>query len=180
MTSFRDDAPANFSLYRRKILVGGALLLGEVARANYVSAALPDGAGNDASTPFMEISQLLIQHRLDRDVGRRLAIAMAATNPAFSEQITELLVIAKGKNAKIVEDFFPDIPAGPLKECALAIISAWYMGVIVDAAGAEVFAFELALMYQPTIDVMTIPTYAISGPNGWTSDAPPLNAMPTF
>ena len=177
MTSFRDDAPANFSLYRRKILVGGALLLGEVARPTYVSAALPDGAANDASIPFMEISQLLIQHRLDHDVGRRLAIAMAATNPAFSEQITELLAIAKGKNAKIVEDFFPDIPAGPLKECAL---SAWYMGVIVDAAGAEVFAFELALMYQPTIDVMTIPTYAISGPNGWTSDAPPLNAMPTF
>ena len=129
MTSFRDDAPANFSLSRRKILVGGALLLGEVARANYVSAALPDGAGNDASTPFMEISQLLIEHRLDRDVGRRLAIAMAATNTAFSEQITELLVIAKGKNAKIVEDLFSDIPEGPLKECALAIISAWYMGV---------------------------------------------------
>jgi fructose 5-dehydrogenase small subunit len=35
-------------------------------------------------------------------------------------------------------------------------------------------------MYQPTIDVMTIPSYAISGPNGWTSDAPPLNSMPTF
>ena len=80
MTSFRDDAPANFSLYRRKILVGGALLLGEVARANYVSAALPDGAGNDASTPFMEISQLLIQHRLDHEVGK-----LEACHPNLTE-----------------------------------------------------------------------------------------------
>jgi fructose 5-dehydrogenase small subunit len=52
--------------------------------------------------------------------------------------------------------------------------------VIVDAPGAEVFAYELALMYQPTTDVMTIPTYAISGPNEWTSEAPPLGSMPTF
>ena len=110
----------------------------------------------------------------------RLAAGLRTKDPAFTAHVSALLDIARKKNAKIVEDFFPDIPAGPLKECALAIISAWYMGVIVDAAGAEVFAFELALMYQPTIDVMTIPTYAISGPNGWTSDAPPLNAMPTF
>jgi fructose 5-dehydrogenase small subunit len=52
--------------------------------------------------------------------------------------------------------------------------------VIVDAPGAEVFAYELALMYQPTIDVMTIPTYAISGPNGWMSEAPALSDMPKF
>ncbi len=156
------------------------MLLGEIARPAYVSAAVSDEAGNDAAAAFLEISQLLIQHRLDLDVGRRLAVAMSAMNPALSEQIGELLAIAKGKSAKIVEDFFPDIPAGPLKDSALAIISAWYTGVISDVPGTEVFAFELALMYQPTIDVMTIPTYAISGPNGWTSNAPPLSDMPTF
>lgn len=180
MTSFRDDAPADFSLPRRKILIGGMFLLGEAAWPTCVSAALPEKTGNEGVAPFLEISQLLIQHRLDREIGQRLAVAMAATNPAFSEQIAELLAIARGKNAKIVEDFFPDIPAGPLKACALAIISAWYMGVVVDAPGAEVVAFELALMYQPTSDVMTIPTYAISGPNEWTSDAPALSEMPTF
>jgi hypothetical protein len=63
---------------------------------------------------------------------------------------------------------------------ALAIISAWYTGVVEDSANAEVFAFETALMYQPTRDVMTIPTYAISGPSGWTAQAPPLGNMPTF
>jgi hypothetical protein len=39
--------------------------------------------------------------------------------------------------------------------------TAWYLGVIVDAPDTEVFAYELALMYQPTSDVMTIPSYAI-------------------
>jgi hypothetical protein len=180
MTFFRDDAPVNFSLYRRTILVGGVLLLGEALRPSYVSAALPAKTGNDVVAPFLEMSQLLIQHRLDQEIGQRLAVAMAVINPALSEQIDELLAIAKGKNANVVEEFFPDIPAGPLKDCALAIISAWYMGVIVDTPGTEVFAFELALVYQPSIDVMTIPTYAISGPNGWTSAAPPLSDMPTF
>ena len=74
-----------------------------------------------------------------------------------------LLAIARKKNARIVEDFFPDLPEGPLKETALAIISAWYLGVVTDAPDAEVFAYEYALMYQPTRDVMTIPSYAISG-----------------
>jgi fructose 5-dehydrogenase small subunit len=79
-----------------------------------------------------------------------------------------------------VEDFFPDLPEGRLKDTALAIISAWYTGVVVDEPGYKVFAFELALMYQPTRDVMTIPSYAISGPNGWNSSAPPLTDMPKF
>jgi hypothetical protein len=43
-----------------------------------------------------------------------------------------------------------------------------------------VIAYEYALMYRPTSDVMTIPSYAISGPNGWTADAPPLSNMPEF
>jgi fructose 5-dehydrogenase small subunit len=49
-----------------------------------------------------------------------------------------------------------------------------------DADGSEVFAFEYALMYGPTSDVMTIPSYAISGPNAWPPDAPPLENMPDF
>jgi hypothetical protein len=128
----------------------------------------------------MELSSLLIPHRLDRDVGLRLAAALSAKDPALKGHVTALLEIARKKQAAIVEDFFPDVPEGALKEAALLIISAWYLGVIVDAPDAEVFAYELALMYQPTIDVMTIPTYAISGPNGWTSEAPPLSNMPEF
>jgi hypothetical protein len=137
------------------------------------SAALP-------ASKFMDVSSLLIDHKLDSDVGARLAVAMSSINPGIEQDIDHILEIARKNNAKIVEDFFPDLPEGRLKDTALAIISAWYTVVVVDAPGSTVFAFELALMYQPTRDVMTIPSYAISGPNGWNSSAPPLSDMPKF
>jgi fructose 5-dehydrogenase small subunit len=177
----RDDSPTAFSLARREIVIGGAFLVGGLA----VSLMTPTTAAlaawtDEASSRFMEISSLLVPHRLNQEVGNRIGAAMNALNSSLPDQVAELLAIAKNKNAKIVEDFFADVPDGPLKQTALAIISAWYLGVVTDAAGGEVFAFEYALMYQPTRDVMTIPSYAISGPNGWTGDAPPLENMPDF
>jgi hypothetical protein len=175
----RDDAPADFSLFRRKILIGGGVILGALA-APPIATLAADSAQATYSSLFLELSGLLIPHRLDRDVGLRLAAALRIKDPTFEAKVSGLLQIAKRKDAKIVEDFFPDVPEGPLKDAALLIVSAWYLGVIVDAPDAEVFAYELALMYQPTGDVMTIPSYAISGPNGWTSQAPPLSEMPNF
>jgi hypothetical protein len=178
---YRDDSPAMFSLNRRVILVGGLSLFGGLAAFAPMPALSAPAAGVDEfSARFMELSSLLIPHRLNQEVGTRIGAAMSALNSSLSGQVTELLAIAKKKNARIVEDFFPDVPEGPLKETALAIISAWYLGVVTDAPDAEVFAFEYALMYGPTSDVMTIPSYAISGPNGWSADAPPLSNMPEF
>jgi fructose 5-dehydrogenase small subunit len=178
--SYRDDAPPAFSLIRRRILIGGGVLLGAVAVAPTFPTAAAEPSTAALPNEFMELSSLLIPHRLDRDVGLRLAAALSAKDPAFAGHVTALVEIAKRKQAAIVEDFFPDVPDGALKDAALLIISAWYLGVIVDAPGAEVYSYELALMFQPTIDVMTIPSYAISGPNGWTSEAPPLTDMPKF
>jgi hypothetical protein len=176
--SYRDDTPAGFNLFRRKIIIGGGLLLGGLATASNVPTVAASAPTTDFPNQFMELSSLLIAHRLDHDVGLRLAAALRIKDPMFAAHVIELIAIAEKKNAKIVEDFFADIPDGPLKEVALLIISAWYLGVIVDEPDAEVFAYELALMYQPTIDVMTIPSYAISGPSGWTSEARPLSDMP--
>jgi hypothetical protein len=178
--SDRDDAPPDFSLFRRKTLIGGGLLLGGFAAAPRIPAGPEEPATADFGNQFIQLSSLLIPHQLDRDVGLRLAAALRTKDPAFTAHVSTLIDIARKKKAKIVEEFFPDVPDGPLKDTALLIISAWYLGVIVDEPGTNVYAYELALMYQPTIDVMTIPTYAISGPNEWTSEAPPLNSMPTF
>jgi fructose 5-dehydrogenase small subunit len=179
-TSDRDDSPPDFSLCRRRVIIGGGLLLGGIAAGTRIPAAPEDSATADFTDQLMQLSLLLIPHQLDRTVGSRLAAALRTKDPGFTGHVTTLLDIANKKNARIVEEFFSDVPDGPLKDTALLIISAWYLGVIVDAPGAEVFAYELALMYQPTTDVMTIPTYAISGPNEWTSEAPPLGSMPNF
>ena len=177
----RDDSPAAFNLARRELVVGGLFLVGGLCALSTLPAlSAPASWSEESSARFMEISSLLIPHRLDKEIGRRMGAAMSALNPQLSEQVTELLAIARKNNARIVEDFFPDVPEGPLKDTALAIISAWYLGVVTDVPDAEVFAYEYALMYQPTRDVMTIPSYAISGPNGWAADAPPLSNMPDF
>jgi hypothetical protein len=176
----RDDCPEEFSLTRRKLMVGGALFVGGVLLSPEISAQTLGTVAPEVSSKFMEVSSLLIDHRLDATVGARMAAAMLRTHPEIEQDIGAIIAIAKNKNAKIVEEFFADIPEGRLKDTALAIISAWYTGVVDNSSDAEVFAFETALMYQPTHDVMTIPTYAISGPNGWNAEAPPLDTMPTF
>ena len=176
----RDDSPTAFSLGRREVLVGALFVGGVAALASLPAASATAAWSEESAAGFLEISSLLIPHRLNAEIGNRIGNLMSVRNPALSEQVAALLAIAKGKNAHVVEDFFPDVPEGPLKETALSIISAWYLGVVSDAPDAEVVAFEYALMYQPTSDVMTIPSYAVSGPNGWTSDARPLSDMPEF
>jgi hypothetical protein len=176
LDQYRDDSPTAFTLSRRYVLVGGLVVGGTAALATLPAIAAPTPLSDQSAAQFMEISLLLVPHRLNAEVGKR----MGALNPLLPQQIDGLLSIARQKNARIVEDFFDDVPDGPLKETALAIISAWYLGVVTDAPDAEVFAYEYALMYQPTRDVMTIPSYAISGPNGWSAEAPPLSNMPEF
>lgn len=177
---YRDDCPAAFNLARREVLVGGLIIGGIAALPTLPVIAAPTSWSDQSAARFMEISLLLVPHRLNEEVGKRMGAAMGALNPLLSQQIDGLLAIAREKNARIVEDFFADVPEGPLKETALSIISAWYLGVVTDAPDAEVFAYEYALMYQPTRDVMTIPSYAISGPNGWKAEALPLSDMPEF
>jgi hypothetical protein len=168
-----DDCPPEYRLVRRQFLAGGAAVIATPSAAAAATAALP-------TAKFMEVSALLVNHRLNAELGARLAAGLAAADPQIAEDIEDILAAAHKNNAKTVEDFFPDLPAGRVKDAALAIISAWYSGVVSDAPDAEVYAFELALMYQPTSDVMTIPSYAISGPNGWNASGPPLNQMPEF
>jgi hypothetical protein len=179
----RDDSPINGKLSRRKVVIGGVLTLSSLAFSLStpwkVWAVETSGASN-FSERFMYLSGLLINHRLNPHVGLRLASALESMDSGWPARVDALIAIAERKQAKVVEDFFPDIPDGPMKQGALEIISAWYKGVLIDSPHAEVFAYEHALMYQPTIDVMTIPSYAISGPNGWSAQAPPLTEMPKF
>jgi hypothetical protein len=180
----RDDSPTAFSLScnldRREVLTGALFVGGLAALATLPPAPAAAAWSEESAARFFELSSLLIPHRLNETIGKRIGSLMSTLNPSLPEHVAGLLAIAKQKNAAIVEDFFPDVPEGPLRETALAIISAWYLGVVSDAPDAEVVAFEYALMYGPTRDVMTIPSYAISGPNGWTANAPPLSDMPKF
>jgi len=168
---------ARFSLTftRRLVLTTGAAALAGLAAAQ----AWPVQSAGAQDERFMTLSRLLIPHSLDPEIGRRIAIDLKADRAPVSDHIDALLKLAHDRHATIVEDFFP-FADDDAKALALRIISAWYLGVVDDAPGAKVIAYELALMFKPTSDVMTIPTYSISGPNGWGAAAPPLSAMPNF
>ena len=115
--TIRDDCPTVFALGRREVLVGGLAFVGGLGLAT-PPAGSADAAtawSGESATRFMELSSLLIPHRLNEGVGRRIGAAMSALNPSLADQVTELLAIAGKKNARIVEDFFPDVPEGPLK-----------------------------------------------------------------
>lgn len=161
---------------RRLLLASGAAVLAGLAAARSSPALSAAGGADDR---FMALSRLLIPHQLDPEIGRRIAAGLRADASPLSDHIDALLKLAHDRKAAIVEDFFPFAPADA-QASALSIISAWYLGVVDNTPSSQVIAFELALMFKPTSDVMTIPTYSISGPNGWGPEAPALGAMPTF
>ncbi len=143
------------------------------------SSPKPSGLENARFQDFMRLSVLLIPHGLDTITGHRLAAAFEADRPPIAGHIAALLQLAASKRATTVEEFFP-FAAGAPRATALRIISAWYLGVVEDKAGAQVFANVDALMFKPMSDVMTIPTYPSAGPNDWGRFSPPLAAMPSF
>ena len=129
---------------------------------------------------FMAASKCLIQHELSPEVGARMAVILYAKIPTLDADLDAIILTAKEKNSKVVEDFFDALPDGHVKDAAHQIIFGWSAGVVDESPTAEVFAYEQALMYQPTKDAVALPTYSFNGPNHWTDVDPPLSAMPEF
>src|SRR5262249_3848677 len=101
---YRDDCPTAFSLVRRDVVFGGLSVVGGAAVSMLPEISVTAWS-QESSAQFMEISSLLIPHRLRQEVGKRIGAAMSALNPSLSAQIAELLAIAKKHDARIVEDF---------------------------------------------------------------------------
>ncbi|QHJ01724.1 dehydrogenase [Xylophilus rhododendri] len=160
------------------VIVGGAVVLASPLRS--IAAAAGQGRQAQDLAEFLHLSQLLINHRLVAGVGERIQAFLVKQHADGAEQVRALIAIAEKKQAKVVEDFFGDIPAGPAEDLAHWIIFAWYTGASSAKPDATVFAFEEALAFQTTIDVVTIPSYGISGPDRWSQVTIPLVPMPVF
>jgi hypothetical protein len=115
----RDDCPTAFKLgrnpARREVLVGALYAGGLAALATLPPVAAAASWSEESAARFFELSSLLIPHRLNEAIGKRIGNLMSTLNPSLAEHVTGLLAIAKQKNAGIVEDFFPDVPEGPLR-----------------------------------------------------------------
>lgn len=165
---------------RRSLLLTGVSLLGSyVALSSLPSWAIPQ-PDSPLLAPFMRLSALLVNHRLNPAVGARMLEVAAREHADLDTLMQQLLALAEQKQAHKVEDFFADIPAGAPQTLAYWIIFAWYTGCSSAKRNATVFTYEEALTYQTTLDVVTIPSYGISGPNRWRQATVPLADMPRF
>ncbi len=166
------------AISRRKFLLGG----GVVAASWVTWSGVPAWglAPAPSSAQFMELSSLLVNHRLDAAIGARMALWAAAQHADFPQMTAKLVGIAQSKRAGQVEDFFDQIPAGPLQDFAHWVIFAWYTGCSGPQKNAVVFTYEDALTYKTTADAVAIPSYGFSGPNQWGRPLTPLSPMPSF
>lgn len=164
------------ALSRRHFLLGSAAL--SASWVTWGVAAGPAPATADSAT-FMRVSGLLVNHQLHQGVGARIAQA-AAKHADSDKMMNAIIAIAAAKGATEVEAFFADIPEGKLQDFAHWIIFAWYTGCSSPKKDAQVFAYEEALTYRTTADVVAIPSYGVSGPNLWSRAIAPLSPMPHF
>jgi hypothetical protein len=179
------DTTRTEPILRRTLLKTGATALGvAVLGASMQKAVRAAGAAETATAvnvdKFMAASRCLIQHGLSPDVGARMVGIFRAKIPTLDVDLDAIISTAREKNSKVVEDFFDALPDGHVKESAHQIIFGWYAGVVDESPTAEVFAYEEALMYQPTKDAVALPTYSFNGPNHWTDVDPRLSVMPEF
>jgi len=179
MSTSRDLPAGHVHLSRRQVLLSGAAMVA----GGLVSAALPRWAFADSSLhfiPFMQVSRLLVNHELDDAVGARMLALLQVDDAQLGQKLSQLLAIARSQQATVVEAFFPAIPAGPVQALAYRIIFGWYTGSLTATRSAKSVAFEQALTWRTTQDILTIPSYGISGPNQWQRANVPVLPVPQF
>src|SRR5471032_1761267 len=184
------DAPAVPLLtQRRRILftVGGIALLAAVGgpRWPYAHAATAQPAAATLAQ-FMALSTWLTGRPvLNAELGRRYFDALAAQVAGFASQLATLESLCQAHPQQDQQAYCDAIDASGAAHASLPrrILAAWYTGQVgklpaPDAqhdrssppqpdAAAVVIAYEMALMYPPTADVLTIPSYCRDVPGYW-------------
>ncbi|MEN3167611.1 sorbitol dehydrogenase family protein [Gluconobacter sp. OJB] len=183
MEKISDPSPTAIALSRRRLLaLSSVCVTAAVAgRVKKGSAQSIVASNRDGISDFMQLSVFATGHKnLDLGIGSALFLAFEAQIRDFSTQVTALRERIIKSGYQDVEALDAGLEGDPLRPTLLRIIRGWYSGVIEGGTNAKVYAFETALMYQPSRDVVVIPTYAHNGPNYWVSEPVSVDVMPTF
>ncbi|GBD57871.1 sugar dehydrogenase complex small subunit [Gluconobacter wancherniae] len=170
-------------LSRRRLLALSGASLAAAALVSRESVNAQDIVTSDHSnvSDFMEFSRFATGHKnLDLAIGSALLLALEAQNNSFPSQMASLRELVSKNGYANVEALEEAIQSNPLHPVLLSVVKAWYAGVVESGTTAKVYAFEKALMYQPSRDVVVIPTYAHDGPNYWVAQPNAVEAMPEF
>lgn len=171
---------------RRNLLSRSGSLIAGFALVSGGFTAVPALAATANSDPsdlsaFIRLSRLLTGHNsLDVQLGERLYTALCQQNAQFSGWVKQLSDYVAQNSIPDVETLDEKLKQQPLHEPMMAIIKAWYSGVIEPGYHATVYGYQQALMYQIPRDGMVIPTYAHNGPDYWVANPPPVDRLLTF
>jgi len=120
--------------------------------------------GND----FMRVSHAVVDGTLDAATGQALYAAFKNADATFDARLQQLAAFIAGRPSMPVEALAQQLDAQyqtALRHTLNQVVSAWYLG----AVGTQVIAYAGALMYRPTADVLSPPSYVHGGPLNWVA-----------
>ena len=162
--SIQPESPAGFS---RRNLLRGSVALGLMGLVGGMLPWQSVLAADPSTADFIALSQFLVSRPVNPVLAARYYTALAKRAPNFAGNATALQQLITANNFKHVDEYLAQAnPDASLKATATSIIAAWYLGIVGEAADAELVAFSEAMMYQPTHGTLIVPTYG-SGPATW-------------
>ncbi|WP_208491253.1 sugar dehydrogenase complex small subunit [Paraburkholderia tropica] len=122
---------------------------------------------------FFSLSRFVTGHKdISWETSRRFFDSLAHHDADFESKVTALAQHLRSKGYESFDAFLADgeSDAG-LHATATTVVSAWYLGVVGEAANAELITFADSLMYRPTHGILAVPTYG-PGPLAWGARPP--------
>ena len=165
------DTSSALPLSRRRLLRGmGILSLAAACHNLFPQRALAEQ--QMADNHFMAVSQFLIHRPLSPLLGQRYYQALTRHHVGFPQRLNALAQMLTIHHFAQADDFLAATPqTEPVWQTAKTIISAWYTGLVGEGSTLELIAYADAIMYQPTRDILVIPTYG-GGPFYWAVTQP--------
>jgi fructose 5-dehydrogenase small subunit len=127
-----------------------------------------------AGSAFMIVSRLVTGDALDPRTAQALYSALNR-KAGFAQNLETLAKIASAPRMT-VETLAAHLDAThqtALRDTLNQIVSAWYLGIVDN----KTYAYRGALMYRPTADVLSPPSYVRAGPLNWANSHPPADGF---
>lgn len=166
----------NPSPSRRALLSWGASLIAMMAVSG--EAFAQPVQLTPAVAQFLALSQILTAYAfLDETIARRTYDALCIENPANVKAFAQLATMAE--NAADASALQAMARKAGLEGAIAELLNAWYTGTVSGPGSTVMIAYRDALMYRPTADGLTVPTYCNKGPMWWQDTLPPgLSRIP--
>jgi len=156
---------------RRRMLLKTSMALGVVggvmAYVPFRSVFAAADAAPAATAAFQKLAQFLTSKPVDAILAQRYYAALKKRNPALDQSVAALGALVGKSQLAHMDDYLALTGVDKsLDTCAKTIVKSMYLGVVGDDENAELIAYKEAFMYQPTQDVLVVPTYG-RGPETW-------------